>query len=121
LRGCVAIIECSGSFLVLERSDGLGLCFPGGLTNRKESELNALRRELAEETGLVLVAAEKCFAFESDVRLPTLTTVFAATVQGTPRPSWEGVPLWLTLDQIEQGKVFVPHRQIVEYLKTRRA
>jgi 8-oxo-dGTP pyrophosphatase MutT (NUDIX family) len=117
LRGSNAVIESQGRFLVLKRNDDLGLCFPGGLAARTESNLDALRRELKEETGLVLLEAHECFSFESDLVLPATTTVFTATAEGTPRASWEGIPLWLTLTEIDQDKIFAPHHEILNYLK----
>ena len=120
LRGSNAIIESDGRFLVIRRNDGLGLCFPGGLAARKESILDALHREVLEETGLVLTEAKECFSFESDLRLPSTTTVFTATAEGTPRGSWEGIPVWLTLAEIDQEKILAPHVEIVNYLKQMR-
>jgi len=117
LRGSNAIIESAGRFLVIRRNDGLGLCFPGGLATRNESSLDALHREVLEETGLVLIEAKECLSFESDLRLPSTTTVFSATSEGTPRGSWEGIPVWLTLAEINQEKILASHREIVNYLK----
>lgn len=119
LRGSNAIIESRGRFLLLRRNDGLGLCFPGGLASGAESTLDALRRELMEETGLVLLEAHERFSFESDLILPAITTVFTATVEGTPRASWEGIPLWLTLAEMDQENIFGPHLEIVNYLKAK--
>lgn len=120
VRGSVGIIELDSHFLVLERNDGLGLCFPGGLSRKDESNLETLRRELMEETGLILKHAEECFSFESDFRLPGVTTVFLAMAEGTPRGSWEGTPLWLSLPEMEKRRILTPHREIVNYLKNRR-
>ena len=117
LRGAIAIIQCGNRYLVIDRSDGLGLSFPGGVAAWGESDLATVRRELLEETGLILIAAEELFEFESDVDLPAVTTVFRGEAEGQIRGSWEGTPQWISLAEIEAGEVFSPHQPVFDYLK----
>jgi 8-oxo-dGTP diphosphatase len=117
LRGSIGIIESGGAYLVIDRSDGLGFCFPGGVANRAEGEVEALRRELREETGLILIDAQELFRFESNTDVPAVTSVFRATVAGTVRASWEGKPCWLTLAELERTKVFEAQQPVITYLK----
>lgn len=103
---------------MIERSDGLGFCFPGGIAKRNESPLSSIIRELREETGLVLLEPEELFQFDTDQRLPSTTIVFRGKAAGTLRDSWEGTPLWLSLDEIRKRAIFGPHLRIVAYLES---
>lgn len=69
LRGSAAIIRRENSFLVLERSDGLGLAFPGGMVHPWESEEQGLAREVREETGLRLTRCS--FLLRIPAQFPT--------------------------------------------------
>jgi 8-oxo-dGTP diphosphatase len=46
LRASIAIIRREGEVLVIERNDGRGLSFPGGFAGWKETEEEAVRREV---------------------------------------------------------------------------
>ncbi len=116
-RGAIAIIQSGHLYLVLDRSDGLGLCFPGGLAHWREMSLETARRELLEETGLDLISAERLFEYESDVDVPAITTVFRGVARGQLRESWEGTPRWISLQEMEPNKIFSAHAPVIEYLK----
>lgn len=101
LRACICVVQDGEKLLVLERSDGLGFCFPGGMCHPNEPELNALIRELREETGLLLTHYRKVLTYQCAYRFPHLTTVYEARVDGELRGSWEGKPCWLPLKEVE--------------------
>jgi 8-oxo-dGTP pyrophosphatase MutT (NUDIX family) len=116
LTGSAAVIHGKdGRFLVVERSDGLGVAFPGGLAWPREAPERTLRREVLEETGLRVVKARFLFAFDDPTGLAASTSVFSATVCGDPRGSWEGDPLWISLEELDT-RVLPNQRPIVDYL-----
>jgi 8-oxo-dGTP pyrophosphatase MutT (NUDIX family) len=84
LRGSIAIISRSGRYLVIERNDGRGWCFPGGLSRPGEAPEATVKREVLEETGLVITSC--CLLFEIDERI-THTYVFIAEVEGEVKDS----------------------------------
>jgi 8-oxo-dGTP pyrophosphatase MutT (NUDIX family) len=118
LRGSIAIIRRGDAFLVIERNDGYGLAFPGGLASFREPPENTIHREVAEETGLTVSAAEYLFDFRLARPMPTHTYVYEVTASGQTKPSWEGVPREVTLTELQQ-RVVVQQRQVVDYLLSR--
>jgi 8-oxo-dGTP pyrophosphatase MutT (NUDIX family) len=102
LRGSAAIIKREDRFLVLERSDGLGLAFPGGLVHPWESEERALARELHEETGLVLTRCSFLLRYAASVPYRSRVAVYLAEAEGELRSSWEGIPTWVTFSELQQ-------------------
>jgi 8-oxo-dGTP pyrophosphatase MutT (NUDIX family) len=120
LHGAAAVIRRDGRILAVERSDGLGLGFPGGLSWPWESPDRTVRREVREETGLAVNRLEFRFAFDDPTGLPATTSVFEADVDsGVPRPSWEGNPEWVTVEELVRR--IMPNQQpIVDYLRRAR-
>lgn len=102
LHGSAAIIRREDRFLVLERSDGLGLAFPGGLVHPWESEEKALARELHEETGLYLTRCSLLLRYSASVPYRSRVAVYLAEAEGELRSSWEGVPGWVHLSELRQ-------------------
>ena len=81
IHGSLAIVRWEGGFLMIERNDGMGLGFPGGIRFfRSESPEAGVRREVTEETGLAVTSAKFLFSYRSDRIIPTETDVFEATV-----------------------------------------
>jgi 8-oxo-dGTP pyrophosphatase MutT (NUDIX family) len=117
LRGAVAIIRRADGFLVIERNDGLGLGFPGGNAHPWESDVQAVSREVREETALALEGLQFKFRFRSDVFYPVKTSVFEATASGAPSPSWEGRVIVVTLAELNR-RIIPSQREIVTYLTT---
>ncbi len=113
LRGSTAIIRHGNLFLVVERSDGLGLAFPGGLAHFWESDEQALARELREETGLRLSSHSLLLRYATRVPCPSRVTVFLAEAEGELRPSWEGIPCWVDFSQVQQ-RLMPNQRPILE-------
>lgn len=115
LRASLAVIRNAERVLVIERSDGRGLSFPGGLAHPWETAEQALTREVSEETGLRVKAAAPLFSYYASDELPCAITVFAVQAEGELKDSWEGSPTWLTVDDIRPA-VMKSQQKIVERL-----
>jgi len=102
LRGCSAVVQRGDRFLVIERSDGLGLAFPGGLAHHRESDAQALARELHEETGMRLTSHSLLLRYTVRTPYPAHISVYRAEAEGELRGSWEGTPAWVTRADLQQ-------------------
>lgn len=102
LRGSAAVIRRGPRYLVVDRSDGLGLAFPGGLALFWESEERTLARELLEETGLRLTRHSLLLRYSTSVPYPSRVSVFLAEAEGELRASWEGIPCWVDFADLQQ-------------------
>ena len=116
LRGAIAVVPYGDRYVMIERADGLGLCFPGGLVHPWESPEGALRRELQEETGMTVVRVEKWFEYRDQQLYPTRISVFRAEVAGEPRSSWEGKAVVVDLAAMEAG-ILINQREVVARLR----
>jgi 8-oxo-dGTP pyrophosphatase MutT (NUDIX family) len=119
LRGAIAVLPCGELYVMIERADGLGLCFPGGLVHPWESAESALRREIEEETGMVVQGVESWFDYRDNGLYPTHIFVFRAQASGEPRSSWEGRVVSVDLKEMEAG-ILVNQRQVVSRLRQER-
>jgi 8-oxo-dGTP pyrophosphatase MutT (NUDIX family) len=54
LKAAVGVIQEGDKFLVIERNDGRGVCFPGGLGWPWETAEQTVGREILEETGMTV-------------------------------------------------------------------
>jgi 8-oxo-dGTP pyrophosphatase MutT (NUDIX family) len=115
LHASVAVIRKNGAFLVIERSDGRGLSFPGGLAFPWESAEQAMARELKEETGLTATKAVLMLSYDSSVEIPVILTAFEVEASGEIRSSWEGTPCWLHSSELRQ-RILPSQRRIVDTL-----
>jgi orotate phosphoribosyltransferase len=82
-----AILELEpGQVLLIERKNPpFGWALPGGFVERGESAEEAVRREIAEETGLRIEEAIQMHTYsdpERDPRFPTASIVFVAKASG---------------------------------------
>ena len=100
LRAAVAVLRQNGLILVIDRNDGRGFSFPGGLTHRGEPPEKGMRREVKEETGLEVNQAQLLFEYRANSDVPCVVTVFEVTAVGTLAESWEGKPRWLPLSEV---------------------
>jgi ADP-ribose pyrophosphatase YjhB (NUDIX family) len=84
-----AIIELPSGVVLVKRSNPpLGFALPGGFVDYGESLEAAVRRESMEETGLELLDLRQFHTYSEpsrDPRFHTVTTVFSARSDGTPR------------------------------------
>jgi 8-oxo-dGTP pyrophosphatase MutT (NUDIX family) len=116
LRAAVAIIRNDALVLVIERSDGRGLSFPGGFTSPWETAEQGVAREVSEETGLRIQKSALLFEYRTAVDVPCVISVFAAHATGELRNSWEGSPCWLPLAEI-RSRLLPNQREIVDRLR----
>jgi 8-oxo-dGTP pyrophosphatase MutT (NUDIX family) len=112
LQGAVAVIRRDGGFVAIERNDGFGLAFPGGISNFREPPEKTVRREVLEETGLTITRAEFKFDFKVRAPLPAHTFVFEAIAEGELRGSWEGAPRIVSFEELQQ-RIVEPQRPVV--------
>ncbi len=115
IRGSIAILRHDGGFIVIERNDGYGLGFPGGLAQIGERPERTACREVLEETGLQLLHPVFQFDFREQLPFPNHTYVYEAGFEGTLRSSWEGSARIATLEELQQ-QIVPQQRRVVEYL-----
>jgi 8-oxo-dGTP pyrophosphatase MutT (NUDIX family) len=116
LRASIAIIQRHQQFLVIQRNDGRGLSFPGGLAARKEAAEDTVRREVLEETGLRVTAQELRMRYHSTADVPCDVCVFEVQATGELRTSWEGSPQWMTIAELEP-RMLKSQRPALELLR----
>jgi 8-oxo-dGTP pyrophosphatase MutT (NUDIX family) len=116
LRAAIAIIYRNGKFLVIQRNDGRGISLPGGLAGWREEEEHALRREVTEETGLEVTNTVLRTVYENTADIPCATSVFEAEVRGELKESWEGMPAWMSVGELEPQLV-ESQRPVLEWMK----
>jgi len=100
-----AIIEVAGGIVLVQRSNPpLGFALPGGFVEYGETLEDAVRREAREETDLELLDLAQLHTYSEpsrDPRFHTVSTVFTARADGTPRAGDDAA-----------GITVVPHAEI---------
>ena len=83
------IIETKGGIILIDRKNKpFGWALPGGFVDYGESLEQAAMREALEETGLRISLKEQLKTYSApdrDLRYHTISTVFIATAEGSPR------------------------------------
>ena len=83
------IIETKGGIVLIERKNKpFGWALPGGFVDYDESLEQAAMREALEETGLKITLKQQLKTYsdpDRDPRHHTISTVFIATADGSPR------------------------------------
>jgi 8-oxo-dGTP pyrophosphatase MutT (NUDIX family) len=101
--------------LVIDRSDGRGLSFPGGLAMPWETSEEAMKREVSEETGLAVKHSAQLFEYRSSADVPVILAVFTVEAEGELKDSWEGSPIWLPFADI-RPRLLPSQKEIVDRL-----
>ena len=121
----VAIIrDAGGRFLISQRGPGAHMAgaweFPGGKKGTAETRMTALERELAEELGITVIAAEPFIEIShayADRRV-RLDVWLVRDYSGEPVPR-EGQPLrWATIDDLAHTGLLEADKPIVAALRT---
>jgi len=113
LRAAVAVLRKGELLLVVDRSDGRGFSFPGGLAFPWETAEQAMRREVLEETGLKIEKSCLLFEYRTSADVPCILTVFEAEASGTLIGSWEGSPVWLSVTAVRH-QLLPSQREIID-------
>lgn len=116
LRGALAVVRRDDGYVMVERADGPGMGFPGGLVHPWEQPESAVRREVLEETGLTLTRVEGWFDYYDRQLYPTHVFVFRAEASGDVRDSWEGTVVQASLPEMA-ANIIVSQREVVERLR----
>ena len=115
LRASVCVIRDGELVLVIDRSDGRGLSFPGGLASPWETAEQAMMREVLEETGLRIRKSKLLCEYYTSAEFPCVLSAFDAEATGELTESWEGSPRWLPATQI-RPRLLPSQKQIVDRL-----
>jgi len=113
-----AIIQVSaGIVLVKRRNPPLGYALPGGFVDYGESLEKAVAREAKEETGLDLLDLKQFHTYSDpsrDARFQTITTVFSARAEGTPRAGDDAAEVHVFAPAQMDGLAFAfDHKQVL--------
>ncbi len=108
-----------GQFLFVTEPDG-AILFPGGKVKVNESLVDALHREIKEETGLEcansrLVCIEHVSSWENGAARPSrsmLLYFFDASIDRQP-PAVKGGVLWMGRKQIDAANAVIPYDNLL--------
>ena len=95
--GALCFVEHEGHVLLLRQRHRRGWTLPGGLVNRGENAVQAVEREVFEETGL-RVTVGQAFATVIEPRVRRVDVLFRVTVDERPQVTVAGEALraeWL--------------------------
>jgi len=113
LPASLAVLRKGELILVIDRNDGRGFSFPGGLAHRRENAEDAMRREVREETGLQVEKSRLLFQYRTSADVPCDVTVFEVEASGTLCESWEGTPRWLSTAEI-RPRLLASQRDVID-------
>ena len=110
LMNMCMIMDSDGKVLVQDRkkNDWDGLAFQGGKVEPGESLTRSVIREIYEETGLTIVHPKICGVKEWHNPSSGRNIVLfyrADQFSGEPRDSREGHMMWMSLEELKQGKM----------------
>ncbi len=108
-----AIITNNGGqflFIKLKKGPFAGkLCIPGGGINPGELSEEAVRREVEEETGIVLKDKIEhigfCELFSKGINQHKVVLLFHSISDDAPRESDEGIPKWMSYEEAEKDLI----------------
>jgi ADP-ribose pyrophosphatase YjhB (NUDIX family) len=122
-----AIIEVPEGLVLVKRSNPpLGYALPGGFVDYGESLEHAVLREAREETGLSLIDCAQFHTYSDpsrDPRFHTITTVFSARAEGTPRAGDDAADVRVVRPaELDDLPFAFDHRQVLQdWITGRRA
>jgi 8-oxo-dGTP diphosphatase len=92
--------------------------FPGGKVRADESQVDALRRELAEELGLVVTSGRSLFTAR-DGDSPFVITFVAVATRGAPTAHEHAALAWLDLEELAALELAPADAAFVRWLTER--
>lgn len=120
LLGTGIIVEQEGKVLFIERTDGLGYCFPGGIVRYKETIEHCVLREAYEETGYTTQITGLVGVYSSHERDPRFRAVAivykGVLLEGSLRASREGTPCWRAPEDVFGHMAFDNEGMLKDYL-----
>ena len=121
------VADQAGRWLIAQRRAGQHMAeaweFPGGKKTRSEGRLAGLKRELTEELGIEVLAAEPVLEIEHDYpdRRVLLDVWVVRAYSGEPE-SREGQPLrWVAVHDLSGAGLLDADRPIIEALERLRS
>ena len=105
-----------GIILIKRRDPPPGWALPGGFVDYGESLEQAAVREAREETSLDVTLRYQMHSYSDPARDPrkhTITTVFVATAQGTPRAQDDALELEIVDPVSIERPLAFDHKQII--------
>jgi 8-oxo-dGTP diphosphatase len=120
-----ALYDGGGRVLIAERPPGKHMAgrweFPGGKVQASESEREALARELHEELGVVLLAAEPlmCLTHDYPDRSVELSLWVVERWSGEPRALDGQMLRWVPPERLEAEDILEADRPFIEALRLR--
>jgi len=100
--GALCFVEHEGRVLVLRQRHRRGWTLPGGLVNRGETAVQAVEREVGEETGLRIVVGQP-FATVIEPNVRRVDVLFRVTVDERPEVRVAGEALtaeWIAPEEL---------------------
>ncbi|HEY2987219.1 MAG TPA: NUDIX hydrolase [Candidatus Binatia bacterium] len=111
------IVEIAGGIVLIERKNPPhGWAIPGGFVDYGESLEQAAVREAKEETSLDVQLAEQFHTYSDprrDPRFHTISTVYIATAQGTPKADDDAKTAQIFRQDNLPPSIVFDHRQIL--------
>jgi 8-oxo-dGTP pyrophosphatase MutT (NUDIX family) len=109
IRSVCVIIQRGDRYAAIRSKKRGGIELPGGKLNPGETPLDAAKREIQEELGVVVEALQPLFTVPQTVRgISFLCTLFSGRISpnATLMASDEGDVLWATREQITEESEF---------------
>ncbi len=111
------IIEVEGGIILIKRKNPPpGWALPGGFVDYGESLESAAVREAREETGLEVRLLRQFHTYSEpgrDPRFHTITTVYIATAEGTPRAGDDAGEVGIFRRENLPDEIAFDHREIL--------
>lgn len=121
LLGAGVIVEREGKILLIDRADGLGYTFPGGIVRHRETIEECVMRETREETGYDVQLTGLIGVYSALDRDPRFRAVAIAytgrIIDGVQHGSGEGVPCWRSPEEVMGRMAFDCGPILKDYLE----
>lgn len=109
-------IEQRGIVLIMRKNEPVGWAIPGGFVDYGESLEDAAVREAKEETSLDVTLTGQLHTYsrpDRDPRRHTISTVFTAEGNGTPRAADDAADIGIFTEDTLPAAIMFDHREIL--------